>query len=266
MTLPAKPLPGTAASAPNPRTGSPAPTAPVVSIRDLKVHCSTCSMRELCLPLGLNPDEMKLVDAVLGNRVKLKKGDTLYRAGEPFASLFAIRLGSLKTTVLAEDGREQVSGYHMLGDIIGLDGIGTDRHGCQAIALEDTEVCVLPFERLEELARTVPPLQHNLHRFLSKEISRDHNIMLLLGSMRAEERLAVFLLNLAERYRRRGYSSTEFVLRMTREEIGSYLGLKLETVSRLFSRFQEEGLIQVQGRAVKLLDPGALKQIVGQRG
>jgi CRP/FNR family transcriptional regulator, anaerobic regulatory protein len=223
-------------------------------------------MRELCLPGGLNPDELKQVDALVGNRTKLKKNDSLYRAGEPFHALYAIRLGSLKTTVLAEDGREQVSGYHMLGDIVGLDGIGTDRHGCQAVALEDTEVCALPFERIEELARSVPALQHNLHQFLSKEISRDHNIMLLLGSMRAEERLAVFLLNLAERYRRRGYSSTEYVLRMTREEIGSYLGLKLETVSRLFSRFQEVGLIQVQGRAVKLLDPGALKQIVGQRG
>ena len=167
--------------------------------------------------------------------------------------------------MLAEDGREQVSGYHMLGDIIGLDGIGTDHHGCQAVALEDTEVCVLPFERLEDLARKLPALQHNLHQFLSREIARDHNIMLLLGSMRAEERLAVFLLNLSERYRRRGYSSTEFVLRMTREEIGSYLGLKLETVSRLFSRFQEEGLIQVQGRAVKIARPAALKQLVGQR-
>jgi CRP/FNR family transcriptional regulator len=268
MTPNAKPLPGipVPASPTAGRAAGTAPAAPVISLRDLKTHCSTCSMRELCLPGGLNPDELKQVDALVGNRTKLKKNDSLYRAGEPFHALFAIRLGSLKTTVLAEDGREQVSGYHMLGDIIGLDGIGTDRHGCQAIALEDTEVCVLPFERIEELARSVPALQHNLHQFLSKEISRDHNIMLLLGSMRAEERLAVFLLNLAERYRRRGYSSTEYVLRMTREEIGSYLGLKLETVSRLFSRFQEVGLIQVQGRAVKLLDPGALKQIVGQRG
>ena len=244
------------------RGGGP---APVISIRDLKTHCSTCSMRELCLPVGLDTDELKLIDALLGARIRLKKGESLYRAGDAFHSLFAIRLGSLKTTVLAEDGREQVSGYHMLGDIIGLDGIGTEHHGCQAVALEDTEVCVLPFERLEELAREVPPLQHNLYQFLSREISRDHNVMLLLGSMRAEERLAVFLLNLADRYRRRGYSSTEYVLRMTREEIGSYLGLKLETVSRLFSRFQEEGLIQVQGRAVKLLDTAALKQLVGQR-
>ena len=265
MTLPAKPL-SPNHGALSARTVSGAAPAPVVSIRDLKVHCSTCSMRELCLPMGLESDDLKQLDTLLSARVKLKKGDTLYRAGEGFTALFAIRIGSLKTTVLAEDGREQVSGYHMLGDIVGLDGIGTDHHGCQAIALEDTEVCVIPFERIEDVARSLPPLQHNLHRLLSREISRDQNVMLLLGSMRAEERLAVFLLSLAERYRRRGYSSTEYVLRMTREEIGSYLGLKLETVSRLFSRFQEEGLIQVQGRAVKLLDPTALKQIVGQRG
>jgi CRP/FNR family transcriptional regulator len=261
-TMPAHPVSNAVPPAAPARSTGP---APVISIRDLKTHCSSCSMRELCLPVGLDGDELKQVDALLGARIKLKKGESLYRAGDAFHSLFAIRLGSLKTTVLAEDGREQVSGYHMLGDIIGLDGIGTERHGCQAVALEDTEVCVLPFERLEDLAREIPPLQHNLYQFLSREISRDHNVMLLLGSMRAEERLAVFLLNLADRYRRRGYSSTEYVLRMTREEIGSYLGLKLETVSRLFSRFQEEGLIQVQGRAVKLLDTAALKQIVGQR-
>ena len=268
MTLPAKPLAPHPASAPAPigRAAPHAALAPVISIRDLRTHCATCSVRELCLPIGLDANEMKQVDAMVSTRTRLKKGDALYRAGASFTALYAIRIGSLKTTVLAEDGREQVSGYHMLGDIIGLDGIGTDRHGCQAIALEDTEVCVLPFERVEELARSLPALQHNLHQFLSKEIARDQNIMLLLGSMRAEERLAVFLLNLADRYRRRGYSSTEYVLRMTREEIGSYLGLKLETVSRLFSRFQGEGLIQVQGRAVKLLDPVALKQIVGQRG
>ncbi len=268
MTLPANPMPATPSQTKQAASPAPAPgtAAPVISIRDLKVHCSTCSMRELCLPMGLETEDLKQVDALLGARIKLKKGETLYRAGEPFSALYAIRIGSLKTTVLAEDGREQVSGYHMLGDIVGLDGIGTDRHGCQAVALEDTDVCVLPFERIEELARSLPPLQHNLHKLLSKEIARDQNNMLLLGSMRAEERLAVFLLALADRYKKRGYSSTEYVLRMTREEIGSYLGLKLETVSRLFSRFQEEGLIQVQGRAVKLLDPTALKQIVGQRG
>jgi CRP/FNR family transcriptional regulator len=222
-------------------------------------------MRELCLPFGLDSDAMRQLDAVVTDRTRLKKGDKLYRAGESFAALYAIRLGSCKTTVLGDDGREQITGYHMPGDIIGLDGIGAERHGGEAVALEDTEVCALPFDRLEELARMIVPLQQNLHRFMSREIERDENMMLLLGSMRSDERLAVFLLNLSDRYQRRGYSPTEIVLRMTRGEIGSYLGLKLETVSRLFSRFQEEGLLQVQGRVLKLLDLSALKQLAGQR-
>ncbi len=222
-------------------------------------------MRELCLPVGLEQDAITQLDALVTSRVKLKKGDTLYRAGDPFGALYAIRLGSVKTTMLAEDGREQVAGYHMLGDVIGMDGIGTEHHGCEAIALEDTECCVLPFSQIGELAQNLPSLQRNLYQFLSREISRDHAIMLMLGSMRAEERLAAFLLNLSHRYRARGYSSTEFNLRMTREEIGSYLGLKLETVSRLFSRFQQEGLIQVQGRSIKLLDIPTLTQLLGER-
>ena len=228
------------------------------------MRCSSCSIRELCLPVGLDPDALQEIDRVVGKRIPVKKGDALYRPGESFTALYAIRVGSCKTTVLAEDGREQIAGYHMLGDIIGLDGIGDGRHGCQATALEDSEVCVLPFDRLEELARTFAPLLQNLHQLLSREIGREQNVMLLLGTMRAEERLAVFLLNLGERYQRRGYSSTDFVLRMTREEIGSYLGLKLETVSRLFSRFQEQGLLQVQGRVVKLLDVPRLKELATQ--
>jgi len=237
----------------------------VISIRDLKTRCSDCSMREFCLPSGLDASALQELDRVVTTRTRFKKGATIYRAGDPFSALFAIRVGSCKTAVLAEDGREQVAGYHMLGDLVGLDGIANERHECQAVALEDTEVCVIPFGQLEDLARQISPLQHNLHQFLSREIGRDQNVMLLLGSMRAEERLAVFLLNLSDRYRRHGYSASEFVLRMTREEIGSYLGLKLETVSRLLSRFQAEGLLQVQGRDVKLLDVMALKQLAGSR-
>lgn len=248
--------------APSPR---PDDAIPIVTIRDLRRRCSTCTVRELCLPVGLDPDELHQVDALANVRQRLKKGDTLFRAGQAFRALYAIRLGSLKTTVLAEDGREQVAGYHMLGDIVGLDGFGSERHACAATALEDSEICVLPYDRLEELLRSVPAVQRNLHQFLAREISRDHSMMLLLGSMRAEERLAMFLQNLSERYRRRGYSSTEFVLRMTREEIGSYLGLKLETVSRLFSRFHDEGLITVQGRTITILDLQALMELVGPR-
>jgi CRP/FNR family transcriptional regulator len=221
-------------------------------------------MRTLCLPVGLSETDIDELEGLLGNRTKLKKGDALFHNGAPFTALYAVKLGSLKTTVLSDDGREQVAGYHMAGDLLGLDGMGDDRHGCEAIALEDSELCVMPFTRIEELARHVPALQHNLHKFMSREIERDHRVMLLLGSMRAEERLAAFLLNLSERYKARGYSSTEFVLRMTREEIGSYLGLKLETVSRLFSKFQEEGLVMVAGRSIKIIDMPVLKQLVGQ--
>jgi CRP/FNR family transcriptional regulator len=238
--------------------------ANIVSLRDLKQHCANCSMRQLCLPVGLVESDLAQLDAVLETRTRLKKGDALFHNGSAFTAMFAVRLGSLKTTVLSDDGREQVAGYHMPGDLIGLDGVSSGRHGCEAIALEDTEVCVMPFERIEELARHVPALQHNLHKILSREIESDHRVMLLLGSMRAEERLAAFLLNLSERYKCRGYSSTEFVLRMTREEIGSYLGLKLETVSRLFSKFQEEGLVQVAGRSVKIVDLPTLRQLIGQ--
>jgi len=250
---------------PNPAPRSVFPAAQkVVSIDSLRSHCATCSMRTLCLPIGLSEKDLAELETLLGNRIKLKKGDALFHNGSPFTALFAVKLGSLKTTVLSDDGREQVAGYHMAGDLVGLDGMGEDRHACEALALEDSEACVLPFARIEELARHVPALQHNLHRFMSREIERDHRVMLLLGSMRAEERLAAFLLNLSERYHARGYSSTEFVLRMTREEIGSYLGLKLETVSRLFSKFQEEGLVMVAGRSVKIIDMPILKQLVGQ--
>jgi CRP/FNR family transcriptional regulator, anaerobic regulatory protein len=244
---------------------SPAEARPIISIQDLKARCSSCSMRELCLPRGLDGTGLQELDRLVSTRTRFKKGATIYRPGEPFQALYAIRVGSCKTALLAEDGREQIAGYHMLGDIIGLDGIAHERHASLAVALEDTEACVIPFEQLESLAHQFAPLQRNLHDFLSREIGRDQEVMLLLGSMRAEERLAVFLLNLAERYQRHGYSGTEFVLRMTREEIGSYLGLKLETVSRLLSRFQAEGILQVQGRSVKLLDVEALRQLAGQR-
>jgi CRP/FNR family transcriptional regulator len=240
------------------------PTAAAVSLHELKSHCNRCSIRELCLPVRLDRDALRQLDEIVISCLRRKKGAALFRPGDPFAALYAIRLGSCKTTVLTEDGREQVAGYHMLGDVIGMDGIGAGRHGCEAVALEDSEFCVLPFGELEAMGRRVAPLQHNLHQVLSREISRSHGVMLQLGSMHAEERLAAFLLNLSQRYRDRGYSPTEFVLRMTREEIGSYLGLKLETVSRIFSRFHQDGLVQVQGRSVKLLDMAALKHLLGQ--
>jgi CRP/FNR family transcriptional regulator, anaerobic regulatory protein len=242
-------------------TYSPGWPATVLSIHEIKTHCELCRSREVCITIGLAAEVMQALDNTFAGQTRLRRGDTLFRAGDPFSALYAIRLGSFKTTIVTEDGRDQITGFHMFGDIIGLDGILSEHHACEAVALEDTEVCALPFEQLEELARTFPPLQHNLHHLLSRDIGRVQSMMITLGSRRAEERLAEFLINLSERYTRRGYSSTEFVLRMTRKEIGSYLGLKLETVSRLFSNFQEGGLLQALGRTVKILDLPALRQL-----
>ena len=228
----------------------------------LKVACSSCNLRELCLPVGLAPSDMDRLDAVVETRRSLKRGEALYSAGEAFTSLFAVRTGYFKTRVTAEDGRDQVTGFQMAGELLGFDGIGSERHTCDAIALEDAQVCVIPFAQLEALSREFGDLQRQLHKVMSREIVREHGVMLLLGSMRAEERLAAFLLNLTQRLQARGFSPTSLVLRMTREEIGSYLGLKLETVSRAFSKFQDDGVLEVKQRQLRVLDEGALRLLV----
>jgi CRP/FNR family transcriptional regulator len=227
----------------------------------LKVACSNCNLRELCMPAGFSVDEMKKVDEVVEKRRRIKQGELLFSNGETFTSLYAIRTGFFKTCVTSADGREQVTGFQMAGEIIGMDGIVSDRHNCNAVALEDAEVCEMPFASVEELSRELPGLQRHVHKIMSREIVRENSVMMLLGNMRAEERLAAFLLNLVQRLHARGLSQSELVLRMTREEIGSYLGLKLETVSRAFSKFSEEGIIEVKQRHVKIIAPEALKKI-----
>jgi len=237
-----------------------------VDAHTIKVACSNCNLRELCMPVGLSPEELERVDEIVATRRKVKRGTTLFRNGEAFSSLFAIRTGFFKTCVTAVDGRDQVTGFQMAGEIVGLDGIVSDRHTCDAVALEDAEVCVMPFERIGELSREIGALQLHVHRIMSREIVREHGVMLLLGSMRAEERLAAFLLNLVQRLHARGFSQSELVLRMTREEIGSYLGLKLETVSRTFSKFAEDGIVEVRQRHLRITDAPALRRIVNQQG
>ena len=231
----------------------------------IKVACSNCNLRELCMPMGLKADELDKIDEVVAVRRKVKRGTRLYSNGEKFTSLFAIRTGFFKTCITTEDGRNQVTGFQMAGEIIGLDGIVKDHHTCDAVALEDAEVCVMPFDHIEELSREVVSLQRHVHKIMSREIVREHGVMLLLGSMRAEERLAAFLLNLVQRLHARGFSKSELLLRMTREEIGSYLGLKLETVSRTFSRFAEVGIVEVKQRHVRILNTDALKDIVNPK-
>jgi CRP/FNR family transcriptional regulator len=229
------------------------------------VACSNCNLQELCMPLGLNKDELDRIDDIVATRRKIKRGSILFRNGEKFTNLFAIRTGFFKTCVASEDGRDQVTGFQMAGEVIGLDGIVNDFHTCDAVALEDAEVCVMPFDRIEELSREINTLQRHVHKIMSREIVREHGVMLLLGSMRAEERLATFLLNLVQRLHARGFSQSELILRMTREEIGSYLGLKLETVSRTFSKFVEEGIVEVKQRHVRILKTDALSEIVNTK-
>jgi CRP/FNR family transcriptional regulator len=224
--------------------------------------CASCNLRELCLPGALCIDDLERVENIVYARRRIKRGEALFNAGAEFNALYAIRSGFFKTSVLDGEGREQVTGFFMGGELVGLDGLGGGAYNGTAIALEDSEVCVLPYALIEEMSRNVPALQRHLHAVLAREIVRDHGVMLLLGSMRAEERLAAFLLNLSKRFTARGYSRSEFNLRMTREELGSYLGLKLETVSRLFSAFQKDGLMEVQQKYVRIRDVPGLEQVL----
>ena len=233
-----------------------------VGARKFEVTCSSCNLREMCLPQGLDGEDLRRVEQVVYARRRVKRGDALFNAGDDFNSIYAIRSGFFKTSLIDGEGREQVTGFFMGGELLGMDGVGAGRYNGAAIALEDSEVCVMPFSLVEDISREIPALQRHLHSVLAREIVRDHGVMLLLGSMRAEERLAAFLLNLSKRFTRRGYSHSDFHLRMTREEIGSYLGLKLETVSRLFSKFQEDGLIEVQQKHVRLRDTAGMELLL----
>lgn len=236
----------------------------LATLTRLRTACSQCNLRELCLPVGLNAEELNSLDNLVSTRRKVRRGDSLFYGGEPFSALYAVRFGFFKSTLTSGDGREQVTGFYMAGELLGMDGIGADRHTCTLTALEDSEVCVMPFARVEELSRKFEPLQRHFHKVLSREIVRDQGVMMLLGSMRAEERLAAFLVNLSQRLTARGFSASEFVLRMTRDEIGSYLGMKLETVSRLFSRFQEDGMIEVHQKHVRIIDIAGLRRVMAQ--
>jgi CRP/FNR family transcriptional regulator len=227
--------------------------------------CSSCNLRELCLPCcGLSRDEREAADRLVFMRSRLRRGECLYRIGDNFNCLYAVRKGFFKSVALIEDGREQVTGYSIAGEVMGLDGIGPEEHSCNAIALEDSEVCAIPFAGLQELAHELPALQRHFYKMMSREIVREHGVMLQLGSMNAEERLSMFVLDLSRRFAARGNSATEFNMRMTREEIGSYLGLKLETVSRTLSKFQEEGMIAVRQKVVRILDGGKLRQVLNR--
>lgn len=234
----------------------------VISFENIKVACKGCSLATLCLPMGLTTDDVEKLDQIVKRNRPLHRGDHLFRDGDKFHSLYVVKTGSVKTYAPSEDGGEQVLGFHLPGELIGLDAIESATHHCSAKVLETTAVCEIPFSQLETLSNSIPSLQHQMYRLLSREIGHDEDMLTLLGKKNAEERLAAFLLSLSERFKRRNLSATDFYLSMSRHEIGSYLGLAVETVSRLFTRFQDEELLRVERKHIELLDLKRLENVV----
>jgi CRP/FNR family transcriptional regulator len=212
--------------------------------------------------MGLTPEDVERLDDIVRRTRPLHRGDYLFRTGDRFRSLYVVKTGSLKTFAPSPEGGEQVLGFHLPGEIIGLDAIDKDAHACSAKVLETSAICEIPFHRLEELTAAIPSLQHQMYRLLSKEIAQDTDMLLLLGKKNAEERLAAFLVSLSRRLAKRGLSSTDFYVSMSRHEIGNYLGLAVETVSRIFTRFQDDGLVRVDRKHIELLDMDALEAAV----
>ena len=233
-----------------------------IPVVDDSQHCSTCMMGHVCLPTGMPAHEIEQLDALVTERIRVEKGQPLYRHNEHLNALFGLRSGSIKTLLEEANGSQQITGFFLPGEIVGLDGMIEGRHSSSAIAMEDSEVCVVRLQDIDEISRFVPSLQHQVRRLMSKEIARSHQVLLALGSMRSEQRLAAFLSNLSQRLTILGYSPTDFMMRMSREEIGNYLGLTIETISRLFSRFARDGIIKINQREVNIVDMKALNELV----
>ena len=241
---------------PAPRTSVRQPGSACAIPAPLVTHCSKCHLRDLCLPCGMTGGDVERLDSLMFGRRKIAAGQTLYREGDRFQFIYAVRSGTFKSSLLLADGREQVGGFYMAGELMGLDGVAHGAHASSTIALEDAEVCSIPYTHFAEMAAANSGMQHVVSRLMSREIVREHSLMVLLGSMNAEERLAAFLLNLSQRLKARGYSASEFHLRMTRADIGSFLCISIETVSRTLSAMQRKGWLRVDKRRIILVDVG----------
>ena len=235
----------------------------VIDLLTSNVSCNECSLHQLCLPQSINGPELDKLDQIIERKKPLKRNEHLFQVGSPFTSIYVVRSGSLKTYSPTIEGQEQVTGFHLPGELLGLDAIGSGHHPCVAKALESTSVCEIPFERLEDLTQELPILQHQLLRLMSKEIFEDQELMLLLGKKTAEARLSAFLLSISLRFKQRGFSSKEFYLSMSRNDIANYLGLAVETVSRMFTRFQEDGIIHAERKHIVINDWDVLQQLAG---
>lgn len=232
----------------------------IIPIRDFS-SCSYCSVRRLCLPVSVDKNEINIIDELVVDRPLLKKNDYLFHAGDKFHDLFAIKSGAVKTYGSTRDGREQITGFHFAGELIGLDAIGNSTHNCSAVALEQTVVCALPYKNIENVSLDVPRVQQEITRLMSNEIRNDEEMLMAIGGMRAEQRVACFLFSMYRRLNSRNAEKNTLRLPMKREEIGNYLGLSLETVSRRMSGLHEDGIIEVENRIIKLKDIDALQAL-----
>jgi len=234
-----------------------------INFDQLKVSCASCTLRELCIPQGMSDDELKLIDTVIERKKPVHKNDYLFRAGDTNRSIYAVLSGSVKTLVDNPNGEEQIVGFHLPGELLGMDGFSGDAHTCSAVALETSSVCEFPLESLDEVCHVVPSIQYAMRRIMGKEVTKDHGMLLLLGRMSAEEKLASFLISLSKRMAQRHWKPTEFNLTMPRQDIANYLGLAVETVSRLFAHLQDAEIIEVDRRRVNISDMDRLQAIVG---
>lgn len=227
----------------------------------VKSACEDCRVRELCLPTSLDEQDISLVDELIVRREPLAKGDYLYRTGDKFRGIYALQYGALKTYGLTMQGREQVTGFHLAGEVLGLDAIDDEVHPCNAVALEKSEACLIPFEKLEELSTGIPALLHNLSRVMSREILREEHVLMMLGGTTAEQRIVRFILNLQQRIAKREIMGSTFRLCMSRQDISNYLGLALETISRQFTLLQEKGILDIHNRYITILKPEELQKL-----
>ena len=227
----------------------------------IQSSCSDCNLKGLCLPIAMDIKDIDKVDNIIKRSRPIQAGEHIYRTGDGFTSIFAVRSGSIKTYLLDDDGVEQVTGFYLPGEILGFDGIGTEKHGCNVMAMETSTVCEIPFERIEELSLQIPVLQRHFFQLMSQQIEADHQMMLTLSKKNAEGRVATLLISLSKRFGRRNLSPNSLRLPMPRMDIGNFLGLTIETVSRTFSRLQKEGLIKVDGREIPINNHKQLQSI-----
>ncbi len=227
------------------------------------IHCQNCNISELCLPFSLNEKELDVLDKIIDRKRPIHKGEQIFQDGEKMQSLYAIRSGTFKTFTVNEQGEEQITGFHLAGDLLGFDAIAESEHPSFAKALETSMVCEIPYLTLDTLSNTMPKLKKQILRLMSSEIRSDQEMLTLLNRKNAEQRLATFISALSARYHARGLSSVEFRLSMTRSDIGNYIGLTVETISRLFNRFHKTGLIKIDGKLITILDAKALEDVAG---